>query len=94
MTYFAKITRKKNGHSPDWVEQYHLGDQITYYDPQLGRNDTGTIIGFSTKRRHRGVPVIEAKEHHDCDHVAITQKYVRMAKEVPQEGCINGNCEI
>lgn len=58
---------------PKWAQDYEVGDKIFYLNPEMDRVEDSTILGFSTKKKTEGYPVIRPPEGVRAREAAIAE---------------------
>lgn len=48
---------------PEWAEQYAVGDEIAFRNPESAEVERAPVAGFSSLDAHHGLPVIVVPEH-------------------------------
>lgn len=61
--------------APDWTHNYKVGDEITFFHPGVSEMKTEEIVGWSTYRGNRGLPVVEP-DWSDSE-MAIQERFVQ-----------------
>lgn len=60
---------------PEWVGGYEVGDEIAFINPRKDKVETSEVIGFSTREKNPGLPVIDPPSGLKAREIAVDEDH-------------------